>query len=888
MNDSNDDSSDSSNDFTGITPKDELTASFFSIKPTIKPNLVDSKGYSEDESTDDDNFTTVENGIDLFSEVVKNLEASQKAPVNNEKLQQYSKDDKLENIKRVKIEKKKDNISDEINAVLLQGESKTRTFCDDESTDEEKKEEEDVKRPDDYTIPKEGVKITLPDTCMVFKKKTSSKKETDLTALLRRKLKANQIIIEKAARLCWLAYGFYLNRQANDPELMAITVSLMSTKNYPKDGFNLTYLAKFTKWFKNMFTIESTDNEVIINKETLLKRIAEKKIFNYRELVILYVAILRGIGLHCRLIVSLNPPLVKSYNDLLSKTNAAKKNDKVKEEPKEAKRKTESSKKDKKNADSKEKNIKSNDIIQNSESTRKRINAEAKKRAAEILRSKYSYTKKKKDNNVIPQGNPSTSKDIKADLENTSSEKINTGPSPRRLRSSKARDASAIIKQQSNTQTNRENNKSKTKCSERLSFSSDSSSEEDEEPPSKLKKKHSNNTKTIATSKHKNEKTDPISDDEETDNNGKLKKRQNVWIEVYVESKESWISINIMDENVDCVANIYKKASKPVLYVIAYNSEGLIKDVTRRYCPQWLSVTRKQRIDEKWWTETLSYWLEKETDISKKEDELFLQKELEQPLPKTVSECKGHPLYVLIRHLLKYEALYPPDCVPLGHLKTGEAIYSRYCVHTLRSRETWLKKARVVKPKQEAYKIVKALPKYDKLSGMRLKDCTLELFGEWQTTEYEPPEAKNGIVPRNEYGNVDLFKKCMLPKGTVHINLPGLNRIARKLNIDCAAAVVGFNFGCRGALPATEGFVVCAEYEDTLREAWETEQVEAAKRAVEKREKRIYGNWKKLIKGLLIREKLSQKYEFHEEPKTNQSNKRTKQRKDTVKKSKAR
>lgn len=53
---------------------------------------------------------------------------------------------------------------------------------------------------------------------------------------------------------------------------------------------------------------------------------------------------------------------------------------------------------------------------------------------------------------------------------------------------------------------------------------------------------------------------------------------------------------------------------------------------------------------------------------------------------------------------------------------------------------------------------------------MRLKDSALELFGEWQTTDYEPPEAKDGIVPRNEYGNVDLFKKCMLPKGTVHIN----------------------------------------------------------------------------------------------------------------------
>lgn len=69
-----------------------------------------------------------------------------------------------------------------------------------------------------------------------------------------------------------------------------------------------------------------------------------------------------------------------------------------------------------------------------------------------------------------------------------------------------------------------------------------------------------------------------------------------------------------------------KKATKPVLYVIAYNSERLIKDVTRRYCPQWLSVTRKQRIDEKWWTETLSYWQERETAMSKGEDELLDRK----------------------------------------------------------------------------------------------------------------------------------------------------------------------------------------------------------------------------------------------------------------------
>lgn len=50
-----------------------------------------------------------------------------------------------------------------------------------------------------------------------------------------------------------------------------------------------------------------------------------------------------------------------------------------------------------------------------------------------------------------------------------------------------------------------------------------------------------------------------------------------------------------------------------------------------------------------------------------------------------------------------------------------------------------------------------------------INDQLLEIFGEWQTMDYDPPTAENGIVPRNAFGNVELFKACMLPKGTVHL-----------------------------------------------------------------------------------------------------------------------
>lgn len=75
---------------------------------------------------------------------------------------------------------------------------------------------------------------------------------------------------------------------------------------------------------------------------------------------------------------------------------------------------------------------------------------------------------------------------------------------------------------------------------------------------------------------------------------------------------------------------------------------------------------------------------------------------------------KNHPLYALKRHLLKFEAIYPPDAAPVGFMR-GDPVYSRDCVVQLHSRETWLKEARVVKVGEEPYKIVKARPKWDRV-----------------------------------------------------------------------------------------------------------------------------------------------------------------------------
>lgn len=231
---------------------------------------------------------------------------------------------------------------------------------------------------------------------------------------------------------------------------------------------------------------------------------------------------------------------------------------------------------------------------------------------------------------------------------------------------------------------------------------------------------------------------------------------------------------------------------------------------------------------------------------------------------------KNHPLYALERHLLKFESIYPPNALTLGYIR-NEPVYARDCVHTLHSREIWVKQARTVKVGEIPYKIVKARPKWNRMLNQMEEAKPLEIFGFWQTEPYKPPVAENGIVPRNPYGNVELFKSEMLPIGTRHIQLPNLNRVCRKMGVDCAQAVIGFDFHSGSSHPTFDGFVVCEEFADDVIKQWEIEQEEQIRKATEKREARVFGNWKKLIKGLLIRERLKRKFNFGGDDSTEKS-----------------
>jgi len=334
-----------------------------------------------------------------------------------------------------------------------------------------------------------------------------------------------------------------------------------------------------------------------------------------------------------------------------------------------------------------------------------------------------------------------------------------------------------------------------------------------------------------------------------------VKPGMDYWCEVFV---GKWITVDIVNGKSNCASEMEGRATKPVTYVLADNDFG-VKDVTRRYAANYMTQTRKIRCPQDWLEAALrDITVPKDARTEREDKELDASLEA-APMPTTVAGFKAHPLYVLERHLLKFEAIYPPNSLTLGFIKS-EPVYARECVHTLLGRTAWLKEGRTVIINQEPYKVVKARPKWDRMTGNKVSDEPLELFGRWQTELFVPKPAENGMVPRNEYGNVELFKPWMLPIGCVHLPINTLRGTAKRLNIDAAPAMVGWDFSGGGAHPVYDGYVVAQERSEELMDAWNKDQEDKEERQREKREARVLGNWKKLVKGLIIKQRITARY----------------------------
>ncbi|KFU90878.1 DNA repair protein complementing XP-C cells, partial [Chaetura pelagica] len=736
-------------------------------------------------------------------------------------------------------------------------------------------------------LPSNPVEIEIETPEQLKKRERREKRKAEFEIYLRRMMKRFSKEVRedthKVHLLCLLANGFYRNRICNQPELHAIGLSVIPTHftKVPADQVDLLYLSNLVKWFVGTFTVNdelSTEKGEPL-QSTLERRFAIYGARDYEELVHVFLIILRALQLMCRLVLSFQPLPLKetgakvkssSKRQSLSAASEGQEGSAVTSKAvtkkcpcKKAKQDEKSSESEKDNKEPKKpktaqtKRLCKSKLTTGSQEQKESGNEESSLAEKDVLvrpkndrrrrvASKVSY----KEESESDEGSV-LDFEISEEESDLSDEDFVTVP--KRRKSSLGSWNSKVTATKS----------LKIEASEsRLSKNSRGA----EPRPAKS---------AASALPHAQRKRNKIISSDEDDGQQEISKVMGTdqWLEVFLEHEEKWVCVDCVHGS---VGQPQLNATKPLSYIVGFDNDGSVRDVTQRYDPVWMTATRKSRVDREWWEDTLQLYRSPHVERDMKEENEFQVKLQDQPLPTAIGEYKNHPLYALKRHLLKYQAIYPESAAILGYCR-GEAVYSRDCVHTLHSKDTWLKQARVVRIGEVPYKMVKGFSNQARKARLaepanRDKE-DLALYGRWQTEEYQPPVAVDGKVPRNEYGNVYLFLPSMLPIGCVQLRLPNLNRLARKLDIDCAQAITGFDFHGGYSHPVTDGYVVCEEYKEILIAAWENEQAEIEKKEKEKREKRAQGNWKLLTKGLLIRERLKQRYSIKTEPSAPESEK---------------
>ncbi|KAI0087722.1 hypothetical protein BDY19DRAFT_892387 [Irpex rosettiformis] len=368
------------------------------------------------------------------------------------------------------------------------------------------------------------------------------------------------------------------------------------------------------------------------------------------------------------------------------------------------------------------------------------------------------------------------------------------------------------------------------------------------------------------------------------------------WTEVFSRADARWLPVDpvrfivnkrrVFDPSSSIGMQPGMRVENRMVYVVAFEEDGYARDVTPRYASEFGAKTSKMQQGGKgkqdWWERVMAimrrpYRLNRD-DLE--DDELHVNQLTEQ-MPNSMAGFKNHPLYVLERHLKRDEVIHP--LTELGKFR-GEPVYPRSSVVTLKTAENWMRQGRKVREgcqpmkwvKQNAVTVNKKraieMAMADRSDGLAVAggdqgagfssepDVMQGMYSESQTELYRPDPVINGKVPKNNFGNIDLYVPTMLPAGGAYVPYKGVAKIAHQLGIDCAEAVTGFEFKKRRAFPVISGVVVAAENEEMLREAYWAAEQEAEEKRRTKRQEQVIKRWQRLIQGLRIRQRLQDQY----------------------------
>ena len=347
------------------------------------------------------------------------------------------------------------------------------------------------------------------------------------------------------------------------------------------------------------------------------------------------------------------------------------------------------------------------------------------------------------------------------------------------------------------------------------------------------------------------------------------------WVEVLDEAHQKWQPVDpLVTESFWKPQKLEPPASDRencMTYVIGFEADGTAKDVTRRYAKGYNAKTRKMRIEsattigERWWRKALrAYSRGYTSDLDQIETNELSAAESREPMPRNMADFKDHPIYALQRHLRRNEVLVP-NATAAGTVSAGskaplEKIYRRRDVRVARSLEKWYRMGREVRPDETPVKI---LPKRVKLTDVfgdeEIGDdetAGTPLYMIEQTELYQAPPVVDGRVPKNRFGNLDVFVPSMIPRGGAYVTDELAARAAFVLGVDYAPALTGFEFRGRQGTAVLRGAVIAAEHEEAVRATIIGLREQEAEAERERRSREVLRAWRLFLMQLRVRQRI--------------------------------
>jgi xeroderma pigmentosum group C-complementing protein len=348
------------------------------------------------------------------------------------------------------------------------------------------------------------------------------------------------------------------------------------------------------------------------------------------------------------------------------------------------------------------------------------------------------------------------------------------------------------------------------------------------------------------------------------------------WVEAFNTAHQKWVAVDpIVTHTVNKPAKLEPPASydlNQLTYAVAFEDKNAARDVTKRYAKAFNAKTRRYRVES---SNEGARWLKKAMRIFRRprglldrdqvEDAELAQKEAREGMPANVLDFKDHPFYALERHLKRHEVIHPMREV--GKVNAGtaakprmEAVYRRQDLLACKSADKWYRCGREIKAGEQPLKhITKRTRRQRSVDDGDGGDEVVStgLYSPHQTQLYVPPPVERGRIPKNAYGNLDIYVSSMVPAGGTHIRHKLARDAARLLRVDYADAVTGFSFKGKHGTAIVEGAIVATQFADAIRaviDGFEDQVVEDESRARSLEALRL---WKRFVVGMRIVERVS-------------------------------